>query len=295
MTLALIAGAGALPALLASRQAEPPLIASLVGFLPDDDLRPDITFRIEHLGSLLADLTAHGVSRICMVGRVARPVVDPSEIDAATRPLIPRVMDAMAQGDDGALRALITIFEEADFAVVGAHEIAHDLLPEAGCLVGEVSPRHETDAARGAEIVAAMGAADIGQACIVADGQALAIEALPGTDWMLRSLTVSTPSTTSDFTDPIGMASDWLSGPKPAGESVTRDPALPTGGLLFKAPKPKQELRVDMPTIGPETVRLAAKAKLDGIVIKAGQVLLIDREKCMRLAREAGLFIWVRP
>ncbi|MEO0676489.1 MAG: UDP-2,3-diacylglucosamine diphosphatase LpxI [Pseudomonadota bacterium] len=291
--LALIAGAGTLPALIAARQPAPPLIVSLSGFLPDG-LTPDITFRIEHLGSTLAALREQGIRELCLVGQVRRPVVDPAQIDAATAPIVPRLVAALAQGDDGALRGLMEILEEAGFTLRGAHELAADLLPAPGCLAGAVTEAHERDAARGAEIVAALGTADVGQACIVADGQALAIEALPGTDWMLKSLLVEAPES-PDLTDPLGMAADWLSGPAAPRPTATRDPSLPAGGILFKAPKPGQELRADMPTIGPGTVALAAQAGLDGIVLAAGGVLLIEPERCAALAKEAGIFLWVRP
>ena len=98
-----------------------------------------------------------------------------------------------------------------------------------------------------------MGVADVGQACIVARRQALAIEAMPGTDWMLASL------------------------------KDTRD-GLPEGGLLFKAPKPGQDRRVDLPAIGPETIRAAAEAGLRGIVIEAGGVMLLDRAEAIAAA-----------
>ncbi|MEM1100529.1 MAG: UDP-2,3-diacylglucosamine diphosphatase LpxI [Pseudomonadota bacterium] len=288
--LALIAGAGTLPGVIAARAGDRPFIAAMAGHVPDG-LAPDLTFRLEHLGSTLERLRDAGVSRLCLVGKVTRPSIDPAEIDPATRPLVPRLMDALARGDDGALRALLSILEEAGFEVVGAHDIAPDLLPEPGVITGEVTARDEADAARGAEIVAALGAADVGQACVVAAGQALAVEALPGTDWMLRSLL--SPAALPTVLDPLGMAADWLSGP--AAPRVGRDPGLPPGGLLYKAPKPGQELRVDMPTIGPATARHAAEAGLAGIVIAAGGVLLLEREATIAEAEAAGLFLWVRP
>ncbi|MEM9437004.1 MAG: UDP-2,3-diacylglucosamine diphosphatase LpxI [Pseudomonadota bacterium] len=290
MTLALITGAGDLPALLAKRQAERPFVANLAGHAPTG-LDPDLTFRLEELGGTLAILRESGVTDVCLVGKVSRPQVDMSALDPETRPLMPKLVAAMARGDDAALRAIVDIIEGTGLRIVGAHNLAADLLPPPGVLVGTLSEEAQRDAARAAEIVVAMGQADIGQACIVSGGQALAVEALPGTDWMLRSLTVET-STSAALSDPFGMAADWLSGgaPKPL-----RDPTLPVGGLLFKAPKPGQELRVDMPTIGPATIAGAVQAGLDGVVVEAGGVLVAERETCLRIAGAAGLFLWVRP
>ncbi|MEM6478184.1 MAG: UDP-2,3-diacylglucosamine diphosphatase LpxI [Pseudomonadota bacterium] len=293
---ALIAGAGALPALIAAEQETPPFVAALDGFSPEG-LLVDQSFRLEELGTLLEAFRARGIEQVCLLGKVARPVIDPARIDAATAPLMPGLIAAMAQGDDAALRAVIEVIEGAGFKVVGAHALAPRLLPEPGLLEGAVSEANRKDAARGAAIICALGAADIGQACIVKDGQALAVEALPGTDWMIRSLLrESFEARAPDFSDPIGMAADWLTGPaaeKPRSVA-RRDPALPSGGILYKAPKPGQELRVDMPTIGPETVAAAIEAELEGIVIEAGAVLMIDEERCRALAREGGVFLWVR-
>ncbi|MEM1234055.1 MAG: UDP-2,3-diacylglucosamine diphosphatase LpxI [Pseudomonadota bacterium] len=295
MTLGLIAGEGALPALIAARQPEPPYVASLEGFLPEH-LTPDLVFRLEHLGTALGKMKEAGVTELCLIGKVSRPPVDPAQIDAATAPLLPRLMDSLTKGDDGALRCLMGILEEAGFTIRGAHEIASDLLPPPGVLVGKISERHERDCERASAIVAAMGAADVGQACIVAGGQALAIEALPGTDHMIRTLMVAgTRSPVPDITDPIGLASDWLTGREVPSVLGQRDPELPPGGLLYKAPKPGQDLRADMPTIGPATMTLAAEAGLDGIAIAAGGVLLADPNFCRDIADATGLFLWVRP
>jgi DUF1009 family protein len=106
-----------------------------------------------------------------------------------------------------------------------------------------------------------MGAVDIGQSCVVAAGQALAVEALFGTDWMLDSLRL-----------------------RPDG----------AGGVLFKAPKPDQDRRVDLPTIGPSTVAGAAAAGLSGIAIEAGGVMVTDRDRTIADCDRLGLFLWVR-
>ncbi len=259
--LALIAGSGTLPAELARNQLEAPLVCALEGYAPDG-LAVDIWFRIETLGGLLATLKDRGIDEVCMAGAIRRPPVDPARIDAATMPLIPRLQQAIMSGDDAALRAVIGLFEEAGFAVRGAHEIAPDILPPVGCLT-ESQPGDQDldDAARAAGILRAMSAADVGQACVVLRGQALAIEGLFGTDWMLRSLTLRPD----------------------AG-----------GGVLFKAPKPDQDRRADLPTIGPDTVSAAVAAGLSGIVIERGGVIVLDRAAVVAECNALGLFLMVR-
>jgi len=259
--LALIAGSGALPGELVSRLEDAPLICTLDGNDPDT-LKVDVRFRLETLGTLLENLREKGVTRICMAGAIGRPVIDPGAIDAATRPLVPLLQAAMASGDDGALRAAITAFEQGGFKVSGAHEIAPDLLPPAGCAtLAQPDVDDRADAVRGARIVAAMSAVDIGQACAVFRAQALAVEGKFGTDWMLGTL---------------------------------KNRPDKGGGLLFKAPKPGQDRRVDLPAIGADTITAAAAAGLSGVVIEAGGVLVLNPAGVEAHCNHLGLFLWVR-
>ncbi|TMV08755.1 LpxI family protein [Ruegeria sediminis] len=259
--LALIAGTGALPDELVARLPERPLICAMEGFEPDR-LKVDRAFPLEQLGSFIADIKSRGVVEVCMAGAVRRPVIDPNRIDAETLPLVPILKRAVMSGDDGALRAVIGIFEEAGLTVRAAHELAPDILPPLGCLTdAQPTEADLADAHRGAGILRAMSAADVGQACVVLRGQALAIEGVFGTAWMLESLT-QRPD---------------------AG-----------GGVLFKAPKPDQDRRADLPTIGPNTVTAAVAAGLSGIVIEKGGVIVLERDRVVDECNRLGLFLLVR-
>ncbi|MEM9124781.1 MAG: UDP-2,3-diacylglucosamine diphosphatase LpxI [Pseudomonadota bacterium] len=259
--LALIAGTGFLPDAVVADLSERPLICAMEGFLPDT-LSPDVVFPLEHLGSFIAELKARGVTRLCMAGAVRRPVIDPSRIDAATLPLVPVLQRAMLSGDDAALRAVIGVFEQSGLQVCAAHELAPGLLPPLGCL-SEAQPSEAdmTDAVRAAGVVRVMGTTDIGQACAVYKGQVLAIEGIFGTDWMLQSL-AQRPD---------------------AG-----------GGVLFKAPKPDQDRRADLPAIGPDTVTRAVAAGLTGIVVEKGGVLVLQREQVVEACNRLGVFLYIR-
>ena len=258
---ALIAGAGRLPTLI-KRTHEGPLHVVALDDFPPDDLVPNRVFCIEHLGSLLDALVSEGIKSVCFAGSIARPPIDPSKIDAATMPLVPAMMEALQQGDDAALRTVVGFFEDRGIEVIAAHDIVPELLPPAGVHT-EKSPdaQAESDAARAADIGSCLGAADIGQALVVRKGHALAIEGPVGTDWMLASL-IERPDT--------------------------------GGGLLFKSPKPDQDRRIDLPTIGPATIKAAADAKLDGIVVETGGVLVLDLEATIKAANDAEVFLWVR-
>ncbi len=286
---AIVAGEGALPALVIDHLRDTDTLfhfCELEGYGSDarGDM-PVLRFRIETLGSFIATLRERGVSQICFAGRVGRPPLDPSKIDAVTMPLVPRMMAALQQGDDAALRTLLSFFEEAGINSVGAHEVRPDLLPDPGVLTrAKPEAQHEKDALRGAEIIAAMAQADVGQSCIVARGQALAIEASPGTDWMMQSLMRENAPLNSDF---MAKAVGY-------GGALKRAREVPEGGILIKAAKPGQELRIDMPVIGPDTLRRAAQVGLDGVVIEAGRVMMLDAPTCIQIADAQGLFIWVK-
>jgi DUF1009 family protein len=255
--IALIAGTGALPAALVARLDRRPLICALAGFSPGLDV--DIPFRIEHLGSFLQVLSDRGVTQICMAGAIQRPAIDPAQIDTATMPLVPRIQAAIAQGDDGALREVIAIFEDHGFAVKAAHDIAPDLLPSVGVLTTtQPSDRHVEDAGIGERAIVQMGAADIGQACVVHMGQVVAQEDIDGTDALLGRVNAM-------------------------------------HGILFKAPKPNQDRRADLPVIGIQTAKGAAAAGLAGIVIEADGVMVLNLPELLETLDAFDMFLWVRP
>ncbi len=294
--LALIAGTGALPPALLARLPEPPLVCAMDGFEPA--LTPDVRFRIEHLGSFLNDLHARGVTRICMAGAVRRPVIDPAAIDTATMPLVPKIQAAIAKGDDGALRVIIAVMEEAGFAVIAAHEIAPDLLPPTGVLTrAKPEDWHKADAAEGEACVVAMGKADSGQACIVRVGCVLAKEGAEGTDAMLARFFEAYDPPMAD--NPLEYIMDWgvsaVETVKDLLSGLEETPATADDGILFKAPKPQQDRRADLPLIGPATAMKAAEAGLSGIVIEAGGVMVLDMEAVCQILDAQGMFLWARP
>lgn len=257
--LALIAGAGLLPKEVAQCLTKRPLICAMEGSEPDC-VDAEISFRLEHFGSFLTRLKSAGVVEICLAGAVTRPPIDPSAIDAATLPMVPVLQAALGAGDDGALRAIMGLIEQAGFSLRAAHEVAPDLLMQEG-IATQVKPGEldKADALRGAEIVAAMCAADIGQSCAVRARQAIAVENVFGTNWMLKTLAS-----------------------RPDGQ----------GGIMFKAPKPGQDRRADLPAVGPETVELCAAAGLSGIVLEAGGVIVLEQAAVIAACDRLGLFLW---
>jgi DUF1009 family protein len=255
--LALIAGKGALPKAVANAAPQRPLICALDPFVPET-LPVDRSFKVEKLGSFLHWLKRQGVSQICMCGSVDRPSINPKKMDWRTLLLVPRMYRALKRGDDGALRIVIGMFEDAGFEVVGAHEMAPSLLPPEGVLT-KVQPdaQMQANAALADKISFEQGQADLGQSCVIKDQRLIVREDDAGTDAMLNSVT---------------------------------EP----GGALFKGPKFAQDHRVDLPVIGPDTARGIIRAGLDGIAIAHGGVMVLEQAEVLRLLDEAGKFLWVR-
>jgi UDP-2,3-diacylglucosamine hydrolase len=260
---ALVAGSGLLPGALCAARPDL-LVTALEGFSPQN-LTPQILFRVERLIPFIRALQEASVVEVIFAGSVRRPRLDPALFDAQTAQIVPRLLAAMQSGDDATLREVIAIFEDFDLTVKGVADIAPALIPQAGVLVGQPSLQDQADAARAAMIVNALGTVDVGQGAVVVKGLCLAVEALPGTDAMLANIAA-------------------LKGPLNEARA----------GLIYNAPKPTQDLRIDLPTIGIQTVIHAANAGLAGIAFEAGGVILLELEAVLAEAKKLGLFVWAR-
>lgn len=265
--LAIVGGSGRLPDLLA--EAHPDALRYTVeGVMFGCGEHAARGFRMERLGLLVDELRDSGIGEIVFAGAMRRPVLDPGTIDGFTRGALARLGPALSGGDDALLSGVIGVFEREGFDVVAAHEILPSLLPGAGVLsVPAPEEADRADAERGFDILAALGPFDVGQGCVVAGGQVLAIEAVGGTDWMLTTLGGDVPG-------------------RPAAGSRC--------GVLCKAPKKAQDVRIDFPTIGPATVASANAARLKGIAIDAGGVIVVDLAETVAAADAAGMFLWAK-
>ncbi|MBE7217830.1 MAG: UDP-2,3-diacylglucosamine diphosphatase LpxI [Caulobacteraceae bacterium] len=266
--LGLIAGGGDLPVALAARctaAGRPVFVVRLRGFADPAALSafPGADAGLAELGRCLELLRAAGCTSVCFAGDVARPDFAALKPDWRGLRELPGAVAAARRGDDALLRFVLSMFEREGFRVEGAHEVDAALTLPSGALGRlPLPPACEEDAALALRTARAIGALDIGQGAVAAHGVVLAVEAQEGTDAMLRR----------------------VAGLPAALRAV--------GGVLAKAPKPMQERRVDLPTLGAATVRAAAAAGLAGIVGEAGGVLVLDRAGLAAAADELGLFVW---
>ena len=266
--LGILAGNGQLPLEVADAVQVGGRPVHIVGLEGDAD--PGIArhahtwVSIGRIGAMLRAFRDAGCRDLVILGGVRRPDFRKIRLDLGFFLNLPVIFKLMRGGDDSVLRRVVGFFERSGFRVVGAHDVAPGLLAKSG-LLGSFAPKPDVqrDIETGLAVIQALGSADVGQAVVIAGGRVVAVEAAEGTDAMLARLA-------------------RLRGAGHGG----------AGGALVKAAKPGQEMRVDLPTIGPGTIASAAAAGLDGIAVAAGQVLLADRAALHTRADEAGLFLF---
>ena len=267
--IGIIAGGGSLPGEVAQSVVARggAVHVVLVGDAADVGLEayPHTRVNWAQLGRAIAAFEHANIGDVVFLGKFARPSFRNARPDLAFVLSLPAIVQLLkAGGDDAVLRGLLALFEQRGFHVVGAGEAAPELLVGTGALTrASPMPHDEADIARGFQIIAALGPYDIGQAVIVANGAIEAIEGAEGTDQMLAR--VSKQRRVAGSTERIG--------------------------AIIKRPKPGQDLRVDLPAIGPDTVKNASAAGLAGIAVMADHVLAAGRRGMINAADAAGLFI----
>jgi DUF1009 family protein len=262
--LGIIAGSGALPRRLVDtcRAAGRDIfVLALEGAAEPQALEgvPHAWCRLGAAAKGLAILRENHVSELVLAGGVRRPSLAALRPDWRAAKLFARI-GYRALGDDGLLSAVVDELEREGFRVIGADQVLVAGLAAVGPL-GESRPDAQAmaDIEHGLRIARVLGALDIGQAVVVQQGLVLGVEAIEGTDALLRR----------------------------CGRLRREGP----GGVLVKIEKPGQEQRADRPTIGPRTVALAAAAGLRGIAVEAGATIVLDRDEVAVAADRAGLFV----
>ena len=269
--LGLIAGGGDLPLAIAARceaEGRPLFVVRLATFADPHLVRyPHIEAGMAEIGRVLAALKAEGCTAVCFAGTVNRPDFKALKPDIKGAMVLPGIIAAATKGDDALLRKILSVFEAEGYAIEGADDILGGETLPIGAL-GRVQPDEKalTDLRKALHVAEKAGELDIGQGAVVCDGLVLAVEAQEGTDAMLTRV--------------AGLPADL------------RGTTGALKGALGKAPKPIQDLRVDMPVMGARTIENAAAAGLAGVGGVAGKLILIDRAAIIEAADRLGLFVW---
>jgi DUF1009 family protein len=219
--------------------------------------------RLGELGHLISSLRKAGCEDVVIIGTLRRPNIWRSGLDFGFFRHLPTILRLTRGGDDSVLTRVAGFFERQGFRVRGAHEIAPSLLAPLGVL-GSTRPDKdaESDITRGFALIEALSPFDVGQTVVLGRGHVLAIEAAEGTDAMLKR---------------CGELRQW------GGSGRV--------GVLVKAPKRGQDMRMDIPVVGPRTVEAVAGAGLAGIAVAAGQVMIAEQAEMIELADRYGIFV----
>jgi UDP-2,3-diacylglucosamine hydrolase len=267
----ILAGGGSLPREVAEQVAARGESVHIVALAGEADANfapfPTTVVGWAQIGAMVRALRNAGCQELVIVGSVRRPDLGALRPDLGFWRNLPAILRIIAAGgDDSVLTRVIRFFEGQGFHVVAPGAAAPELLVGEGPL-GTVtaSPDAAADVALGFDVVRALGPFDVGQAVIVARGRVVAVEGADGTDAMLAR---------------VG-----------AGRRAAEAAGEARSGVLVKRPKPGQELRIDLPAIGPATVRRAADAGLAGIAVLAQGAHAADRQALCKLADTSGLFV----
>ncbi len=233
-----------------------------------DETNPALLINIDHvwiqlgeIGKAVDAMHKAKVEQLVFVGSLQKPDIFGLKLDMMGTKLLARMVKDKFFGDNKLLSVLSKFLEDQGFKIIGVHEILKDLVVEAAnftILLPDEQDRSDIELA--VKVVTQLGTLDIGQAAIVQNGIVLGVEAVEGTDNLIKRC--------FDF------------------KRIDQH-----GGVLVKFSKPGQELRMDLPTIGIDTIKNIHQAGFKGIAIEANKTIFLDRHDAIEYANQNQLFI----
>jgi DUF1009 family protein len=269
--LAIICGGGSFPGAVADAVAargRRPVMFGIKGWAD-----PAVLGRYVHhwialgqAGRFFRLAKAENCREVLFIGTVLRPPLTALRLDWHTIKLMPRVIRFFRGGDDKLLSGVAGVAESGGLRVVGIKDVAPELFVPEGVL-GRAQPsqRDFADIDRALNLIVTLGPFDVGQAAVVAHGHVIAVEAAEGTDQMLAR--IAELRRLGRISAPSGV------------------------GVLVKAPKPGQDRRFDLPSIGPRTIELVASAGLAGVAVTAGSTMMAEAEAAIAAADREKIFV----
>ena len=270
-TVAIVCGGGSLPFALADaaqRRGRRAILFALIGWADPERVAnyPHHWWRMGQFTRLIRIAEQEGCRDIVFIGSVTRPSWWQIRPDFRALWYVPQLIHLFRGGDDRLQSGVGRIVEQYGFRLLGPQDVAPELMMPLGPLSSRLpSERDRADIARGLAVLRATSPFDIGQAVVVAHNQVLAVEGPEGTDQALAR--VAELRRIGRIRTPAGV------------------------GVLVKAPKIGQDQRLDLPSIGPQTVDRAVAARLAGIAIVAGSSIVAEPEWLTVAADRAKMFV----
>jgi DUF1009 family protein len=269
--LAIICGGGSFPGAVAdavARRGRRPVMFGIRGWADAAVVERYAHYWIPigQAGRFFRLAKAENCREVLFIGTVLRPPITQLRLDWQTIKAMPGLVRAYRGGDDKLISGVAQIAESGGLRVVGIKDVAPEVFVPEGVL-GRYQPsaRDRTDIARAFAVIAALGPFDVGQAAVVADNNVLGVEAAEGTDNLLSRIAEL--------------------------RRLGRVTAPPGTGVLVKAPKPGQDRRFDLPSIGPRTIENVARAGLAGLAVAAGTTMIAEPEAVIAAADREKIFI----
>ena len=227
----------------------------------DAKLNPDMVIRIGGAGAAIHAARRRGIKNVIFVGAIGHPNLSDLRPDLWTFFALLKILKNQ-RGYDSMAVALNKIMTNAGFNVVAAQDLAPELTFEKAGVMTRKKPTtvDKKIIERAINVSHTIGAADIG-ASVVVDKQVLAVEAAEGTARMLERVV------------------------------EMRKKSKKSGGVFAKMTKPGQDLTIDIPAIGVDTVNAVADAKLNGIVVNTKTCFVVDKDLVIKTANKRGIFI----
>ena len=221
------------------------------------------SLKITELGKAISILKKNNCKNVIFIGKVERPDISLLKFDRKALFYLPRLFSAFKKGDGNILKEIIKIFKENKLNVVNSMKFTPELIfKDKSINKLKINNTDKSSISKGVKIIKSLSKFDIGQSVVINNGYVLAIEGPEGTDETIkRSLHLS------------------------------KKYKLKNKSILIKFPKANQDLRIDLPTIGFDTIKNCIKANIKGIAVKRSQNIILDKDKIINLVKKNNFFI----
>ena len=227
-----------------------------------------IDLEYEEINETFSLLKKRQINDIALIGYMERPKIDFSKVNDGSQKLLSKVFSILNRGDGEIFSAVTQMFANQNFTLLKVQDLLPELILDSGIYgSAPIDKKVLKEIEAGVKIFLNYAELDIGQSLIFQNGHCLGLETITGTDEMIRAII------------------------KFRERNYKRPKEILSGGILIKGSKPGQVLDIDTPVIGPNTIKLAKNAKLNGLVIESNKVILVNRDLIIDALQSYNMFL----